>query len=78
MTTNFFTVRYAIITNAEGVHPHGRAMSRSLSKAMARASSQAWDQYERSRATNWADCWVWVYKGGTLIAQGFEGEVQLM
>ena len=73
MTTNFFSV-----TNAEGVHPHGRAMSRSLSKAMARASSQAWDQYERSRATNWADCWVWVYKGGTLIAQGFEGELQLM
>jgi polyferredoxin len=76
MTTNFFTVRYGIITNAEGVCPQGVAMSRSLSKAMAKASSQAWNQYECSRATNWADCWVRVYKAGRLIAQGFEGELQ--
>jgi len=76
MSKNFFTVRYAIFTNREGVHPHGRGMSRSLSKAMACASAQAWNQYERSTATNWADCWVWVYKGGTLVAQGFEGELQ--
>ena len=76
MTTNFFTVRYGIITNAEGVYPQGVAMSRSLTKAMCRASSDAWDAYERSVATNWADCWVRVYKGGKLIAQGFEGELQ--
>ena len=76
MTTNFFTVEYAIITNAEGVHPYGRGMSRSVSRAMAKASSQAWDQYERSRATNWADCWVRVYKGGKLIAHGFENDLE--
>ena len=76
MTTNFFTVRYSIFTNASGVCPVGTAMSRSLSKAMARASSHAWDVYERSVATNWADCWVRVYKGGKLIAQGFEGSLK--
>jgi len=76
MTTNFFTVKYGIITNAQGVSPRGTAMSRSVSKALSRASSIAWDQYERSRATNWADCWVLVYKGGKLIAQGFESELQ--
>ncbi len=76
MTTNFFTVHYGIITNAEGASPRGTAMSRSVSKALDRASSIAWDAYESSAATNWADCWVRVYKGGTLIAQGFEGELQ--
>ena len=76
MTKNFFTVRYGIITNASGVYPAGTAMSRSVSKAMSRASSDAWDQYARSVATNWADCWVRVYKGGKLIAQGFEGQLR--
>ena len=76
MTTNFFTVRYTILTNASSVRAVGTAMSRSLSKAMARASSHAWDIYESSVATNWVDCWVRVYKGGKLIAQGFEGSLE--
>jgi hypothetical protein len=76
MTTNFFTVHYSIITNAASASPRGTAMSRSVSKALARASSIAWDAYESSAATNWADCWVRVYKGGKLIAAGFEGELR--
>lgn len=76
MSKNFFSVRYSIITNASGVYPVGKGMSRSLAKAMSLASCEAWDIYERSVATNWADCWVRVYKGGKLIAAGFEGSLQ--
>jgi hypothetical protein len=76
MTTNFFTVHYSIITNAASASPRGTAMSRSASKALARASSIAWDAYENSAATNWADCWVRMYKGGKLIAAGFESELR--
>jgi hypothetical protein len=76
MTTNFFTVRYSILTNSASAFTRATAMSRSLSKAMARASSEAWDLYARSIATNYADVWVRVYKGGKLIAQGFEGSLE--
>jgi hypothetical protein len=74
--SNFYTVKYGIITNRIGVNPQGTAMSRSVSKALSAASSKAWDIYESSTATNYADCWVQVYKAGRLIAHGFEGSLE--
>ena len=75
MHKNFFTVSYSIITNSNA-YPVGKGMSRSLAKATALASGKAWDLYAHSNATNWADVWVRVYKGGKLIACGFEGSLE--
>ena len=51
-----FKVHFSLIHNAgcEVV----TTQNRSAKKAMQMARRKAWDQYEKSGATNWADVWL--------------------
>lgn len=51
-----FKIRYQLIHNrgCETV----TTQSRSVKRAMRMARQQAWEQYQRSDATNWADVWL--------------------
>ena len=51
-----FKITYSLIHNrgCEVV----KAMSPSVKRAMKTARLQAWKQYDRSGATNWADVWL--------------------
>jgi len=62
-----YRVQFTVIHNA-GVSV-GTALSRSVKRAFSQASSKAWDAFERSGATNWADEWVTIYSpSGKVVA----------
>jgi hypothetical protein len=73
--TNAYKVSFTVIGNVESAE--AVTFSTSIKKALAKASSQAWDAFTKTRSTNYADCWVNIYNPrGKMIWSGFEGELK--
>jgi hypothetical protein len=65
-----FTVWFAVFGNA-GTYA-ATAVSSSPKRAYEQARSKAWDAFEQSRSTNWADEWVRIKDGmGRVKYDGF-------
>ena len=70
-----FKVTYTIIGNRDCIRNAG--FSKSPKIALQNALRSAWDSYERSHNTNWADCWVRIYNPyGKEIFSGFESDLR--
>ena len=70
-----FKVTYTIIGNRDCICNAG--FSKSPKIALQNALRAAWDTYERSHNTNWADCWVRIYNPyGKEIFSGFESDLR--
>ena len=73
--TNTYKVSFSVIGNVNCCD--AVTFSTSVKKALAKASDQAWELFNNSRNTNWADCWVTIYNPkGKQIWSGFEGDLQ--
>lgn len=69
-----FKVDWHIIGNRVGVS--GTGFSRSPMSAIKKAESAAWNKYDASGNTNYADSWVTIFNPyGKQIFAGFEGEL---
>lgn len=69
-----FKVNWYIIGNREGVS--ATAFSRSPMSAIKKAESAAWNSYEASNNTNYADSWVTIVNPyGKQVFAGFEGDL---
>jgi hypothetical protein len=65
-----FTVRFIVFGNRACYA--ATAVSASPKRAYQKASSMAWDAFERSTSTNWADEWVTIRDGmGRVLYDGF-------
>lgn len=72
--SNKCKVNWYIIGNREGVE--ATAFSRSIREAIKKAEDAAWDKYNNSTNTNWADSWVTIDNCyGKRIFAGFEGDL---
>jgi len=73
--TNTFKVSFCVIGNKDCCQ--SVAFSGSIKKALKQAASKAWDLFNTSSNTNWADCWVTIYNPkGKQIWSGFEGDLK--
>lgn len=69
-----FKVNYTIIGNRDCVQSTG--FSKSVKIALQNALRAAWDEYERSYNTNWADTWVVIHNPyGKQVFAGFESDL---
>jgi hypothetical protein len=65
-----FTVRFIVLGNRACYA--ATAVSSSPKRAYEQARSKAWDSFERSTSTNWADEWVRIKDGmGRVLYDGF-------
>ena len=68
-----YSVRFTIIHNRGTTT--ATALSRSVRRAFNKASEKAWDNYETSGATNYADEWVTIFRpDGSFLAQGWNSD----
>jgi hypothetical protein len=69
-----FKVNFYIIGNREGASSTG--FSGSVKKALARAESAAWREFDKLGNTNYADCWVTIFNPyGKQVFAGFESDL---
>ena len=69
-----FKVNFYIIGNREGVE--GTGFSKSPREAIKKAEGAAWDKFNNSNNSNWADCWVTIFnRYGKQVFAGFESDL---
>ena len=69
-----FKIQYTLIHNRGCAS--ATTFNRSAKKAMKAARSQAWEAYERSDATNWADVWLTITNPyGKVVYNDFESAI---
>jgi hypothetical protein len=72
--SNKSKVNWYIIGNREGVK--ATAFSRSIREALKKAEDEAWEKFNNSTNTNWADSWVTIHnRYGKQIFAGFESDL---
>jgi hypothetical protein len=71
---NLFSVNFSVIGNRNCVE--ATVFSKSVKKAVRAASEEAWEKFNNSNNTNWADCWVRITNPRhKVIFAGFESDL---